>query len=146
MLVNIQRVSSASVQVGENTIGSIGLGLLTLVCAMPGDTNNTCEKVAEKLSKIRVFNDGFGKMNRSLLDVNGSVLMVSQFTLAANTKSGSRPDFSKAMCPAEAKKIFYELVEQIKNKDIKIKTGIFGVHMKLKIVNDGPVTIPMNFS
>ena len=104
MLVNIQRVSSASVQVGEETVSSIGLGLLILVCAMPGDTNDTCERVAEKMIKIRLFNDNLGKMNRSLIDVNGSILMVSQFTLAANTKSGNRPDFKKAMCPECAKK------------------------------------------
>ena len=145
MLVNIQRVSSASVQVGEETVSSIGLGLLILVCAMPGDTNDTCERVAEKMIKIRLFNDTLGKMNRSLIDVNGSILMVSQFTLAANTKSGNRPDFKKAMCPAGAKKIFDELIQKIKRKNIKIQTGVFGCHMKLKVVNDGPVTIPMDF-
>ncbi len=145
MLVNIQRVSSASVQVGEETVSSIGLGLLILVCAMPGDTNDTCERVAEKLIKIRLFNDNLGKMNRSLIDVNGSILMVSQFTLAANTKSGNRPDFKKAMCPEGAKKIFDGLIQKIKRKNIKIHTGVFGCHMKLKVVNDGPVTIPMDF-
>jgi len=145
MLLNIQRVSSASVQVGEETISSIGLGLLVLVCAMPGDTDETCERVAEKVSKIRLFNDNFGKMNRSLIDVNGSILIVSQFTLAANTKSGNRPDFNKAMCPEGAKKIFDELVQKIKRKNIKIQTGVFGRHMKLNVVNDRPVTIPMNF-
>ena len=145
MLVNIQRVSSASVQVGEETVSSIGLGLLILVCAMPGDTNDTCERVAEKMIKIRLFNDTLGKMNRSLIDVNGSILMVSQFTLAANTKSGNRPDFKKAMCPEGAKRIFDELIQKIKRKNIKIQTGVFGSHMKLKVVNDGPVTIPMNF-
>ena len=145
MLLNIQRVSSASVQMGEETISSIGLGLLTLVCAMPGDTNDTCERVAEKVTKMRLFNDNFGKMNKSLIDVNGSILVVSQITLAANTKSGNRPDFSKAMCPEDAKKIFDELVKKIKRKNIKIQTGVFGSHMRLKVVNDGPVTIPMDF-
>ena len=145
MLVNIQRVSSASVQVGEETVSSIGLGLLILVCAMPGDTNDTCARVAEKMTKIRLFNDNLGKMNRSLIDVNGSILMVSQFTLAANTKSGNRPDFKKAMCPEGAKRIFDELIQKIKRKNRKIQTGVFGCHMKLKVVNDGPVTIPMDF-
>ena len=145
MLVNIQRVSSASVIVGEETVSSIGLGLLILVCAMPGDTNDTCERVAEKMTKIRLFNDNLGKMNRSLIDVNGSILMVSQFTLAANTKSGNRPDFKKAMCLEGAKKIFDELIQKIKRRNINIETGVFGCHMKLKIVNDGPVTIPMDF-
>ena len=145
MLLNIQRVSSASVQVGEETISSIGLGLVALVCAMPGDTDDTCERVAEKVTKMRLFNDNFGKMNRSLIDVNGSILIVSQFTLAANTKSGNRPDFNKAMCSKDAKKIFDELAQRIKGKNIKIQTGIFGNHMKLKSVNDGPVTIPMDF-
>tara|TARA_S200000501_G_scaffold12737_1_gene11269 strand:+ start:134 stop:574 length:441 start_codon:yes stop_codon:yes gene_type:complete len=145
MLVNIQRVSSASVQVGEETISSIGLGLLVLICAMPGDSNDTCKRVTEKITKLRLFKDKFGKMNRSLTDVNGSILMVSQFTLAANTKSGNRPDFKKAMCPEGAKKIFDELVQEVKRKNIRIRTGVFGSHMKLKVVNDGPVTIPMDF-
>tara|TARA_B100001996_G_scaffold309594_1_gene251250 strand:- start:792 stop:1259 length:468 start_codon:yes stop_codon:yes gene_type:complete len=145
LLLNIQRVSCASVEVNGKIVGSIGLGLLTLVCAMPNDNNQTCEKVAEKVSKIRIFEDKFGKMNKSLLDVKGSILLVSQFTLAANTKSGNRPDFKNALPPVNAKKIFDQLVEIFKEKKIPTKTGIFGSHMKLRILNDGPVTIPLEF-
>ena len=145
MLINIQRVSSASVEVNGKIIGSIGLGLLVLVCAMPDDNIQTCEKVAEKLSKIRIFDDTLGKMNRSIVDVKGSVLMVSQFTLAANTKSGNRPDFKRALHSLEAKKIFDQLLKKFQRKNIPIKTGVFGSHMLLRIVNNGPVTIPLEF-
>ena len=108
------------------------------------DTVNTCERVVEKLSKLRIFNDLNGKMNKSLIDINGSVLMVSQFTLAANTKSGNRPDFRRAMEPKQAKLLFDHLVQLMKNKNIDTKTGIFGSNMKLNICNDGPVTIPLD--
>ena len=145
MLLNIQRVSSASVEVDGEIKGSIGLGLLTLVCVMPNDNEQTCKKVAEKISKIRVFTDSAGKMNKSLIDVSGSILMISQFTLAANTKRGNRPDFKKAQHPDEAKDIFDYLVKTIKDKAIPVKTGVFGADMKLKTVNLGPVTIPLEY-
>ena len=145
MLLNIQRVTSASVEVDEKIVGSIELGLLVLVCAMPNDNEQTCEKVAEKISKIRIFEDSNGKMNQSLIDVSGSILMISQFTLAANTNNGNRPDFQNALNPYEAKKIFCQLVKTVKSKNIPTEIGIFGSHMKLRIVNDGPVTIPMEF-
>ena len=145
LLLNIQRVSSASVEINGEILGSIGLGLLVLVCAMPNDNNQTCEKVAEKVLNIRIFNDEFGKMNKSLVDIGGSILLVSQFTLAANTKRGNRPDFKNAMSPKQAKKIFDQLVKIIKRKKVPTKTGMFGNHMKLRIINDGPVTIPLEF-
>ena len=145
MLLNIQRVSSASVEVDGEIKGSIGLGLLTLVCVMPTDNEQTCEKVAEKISKIRIFSDNTGKMNKSLIDISGSILMISQFTLAANIKRGNRPDFKKARNPDEAKDIFDYLVKTIKNKTIPVKTGVFGADMKLKTVNLGPVTIPLEY-
>ena len=146
MLLNIQRVSSASVEVDGEIKGSIGLGLLALVCVMPNDNEQTCKKVAEKISKIRVFTDSTGKMNKSLIDVSGSILMISQFTLAANTKRGNRPDFKKAQHPDEAKDIFDYLVKIIKDKAIPVKTGVFGADMKLKTVNLGPVTIPLEYN
>ncbi len=145
LLLSVQRVTSASVEVDGNIVGSIGLGLLILVCAMSDDNFQTCEKVANKISKIRLFNDEFNKMNKSIIDIGGSVLMVSQFTLAANTKRGNRPDFSNALKPRKAKTIFDHLVKQTQSKNIPTETGIFGSHMKLRIVNDGPVTIPMEF-
>lgn len=143
MLLNIQRVSSASVEVNGEIESSIGLGLLVLVCAMPNDNNQTCEKVVKKVLKIRIFNDNLGKMNKSLIDISGSILLISQFTLAANTKSGNRPDFKNALPPEQAEKIYEQLIKMIKRKNIPTKTGVFGSHMKLRIINDGPVTIPL---
>ena len=110
MLINVQRVSSSSVEVNGSMVAQIKKGLLCLICAVPNDTVNTCERVVEKLSKLRIFNDLNGKMNKSLIDINGSVLMVSQFTLAANTKSGNRPDFRRAMEPKQAKLLFLSLI------------------------------------
>ena len=144
MLINVQRVSSSSVEVNGSIVAQIKKGLLCLICAVPNDTVNTCERAVEKLSKLRIFNDLNGKMNKSLIDINGSVLMVSQFTLAANTKSGNRPDFRRAMEPKQAKLLFDHLVKLMKDKNIKTKTGVFGANMNLIICNDGPVTIPMN--
>jgi len=144
LLINVQRVSSSSVEVNKLIVSHIKKGLVCLICAVPNDTFDTCERVAEKLSKLRIFNDLNGKMNKSLIDINGSVLMVSQFTLAANIKSGNRPDFRRAMEPTQAKLLFDHLVKLMKDKNIKTKTGLFGANMKLIICNDGPVTIPMN--
>ena len=144
MLINIQRVSSSSVEVNKSIVSNIKEGLLCLICAVPNDTLNTCEKVAEKLSKLRIFNDHNGKMNKSLIDINGSALMVSQFTLAANTKRGNRPDFEGTMEPIQAKLLFDHLVKLMKDKKIKTETGVFGANMKLNICNDGPVTISMD--
>ena len=144
MLINIQRVSSSSVEVNQSIVSYIKKGIVCLVCAVPNDTFYTCEKVVEKLSKLRIFNDLNGKMNKSIIDINGSVLVVSQFTLAANLKSGNRPDFRGAMEPKQAKLLFDHLVQLMKNKNIDTKTGIFGSNMKLNICNDGPVTIPLD--
>ena len=144
MLINVQRVSSSSVEVNKLIVSHIKKGLVCLICAVPNDTFDTCERVAEKLSKLRIFNDLYGKMNKSLIDINGSVLMVSQFTLAANTKSGNRPDFRGTMEPIKAKVLFDHLVKLMKDKNIETKTGVFGANMKLNICNEGPVTIPMN--
>ena len=103
LLINIQRVSSSTVEVNQSIVSHIQKGLVCLVCAVPNDTMNTCEKVVEKLSKLRIFNDLNGKMNKSIIDINGSVLVVSQFTLAANLKSGNIPDIIGAMEPKQAK-------------------------------------------
>ena len=144
MLINIQRVSSSSVEVNQSIVSHIQKGLVCLVCAVPNDTMNTCEKVVEKLSKLRIFNDLNGKMNKSIIDINGSVLVVSQFNLAANLISGNRPDFRLAMEPKQAKILFDHLFKLMKDKNIDTKTGIFGSNMKLNICNDGPVTIPLD--
>ena len=144
MLINVQRVSSSSVEVNKLIVSHIKKGLVCLICAVPNDTLQTCEKVAEKFCKLRIFNDQNGKMNKSLIDINGSILLVSQFTLAANIKNGNRPNFQGAMEPIKAKFLFDHLVKLMMAKNIETKTGIFGANMKLNICNDGPVTIPMN--
>ena len=144
MLINVQRVSSSSIEVNNSIVSHIKKGIVCLICAVPNDTLQTCEKVAEKFCKIRIFNDQNGKMNKSLIDINGSILLVSQFTLAANIKNGNRPDFKGAMDPKKAKLLFDHLVKLMMAKNIETKTGIFGANMKLNICNDGPVTIPMN--
>tara|TARA_Y200000002_G_C22500969_1_gene587173 strand:+ start:307 stop:759 length:453 start_codon:yes stop_codon:yes gene_type:complete len=144
LLINVQRVSSSSVEVNKSIVSHIKKGILCLICAVPNDTFQTCEKVAEKFCKLRIFNDPKGKMNKSLIDINGSVLLVSQFTLVANIKNGNRPDFKGAMEPIKAKLLFDHLAKLMMAKNIETKTGIFGANMKLNICNDGPVTIPMN--
>ena len=143
MLINIQRVSSASVEVKNVKIGSIKKGLLCLVCVVPTDTKQTCEKAVNKIIKLRIFNDTNGKMNNSVIEVNGSILIISQFTLAANTKNGNRPDFKGAMESNKAKLLFEYFVKLMREKKIKIETGLFGSEMKLIICNDGPMTIPI---
>ncbi len=143
MFINIQRVSSASVEVKNVKIGSIKKGLLCLVCVVPTDTKQTCEKAVNKIIKLRIFNDTNGKMNNSVIEVNGSILIISQFTLAANTENGNRPDFKGAMEPKKAKLLFEYFVKLMREKKIKIETGLFGSEMKLLICNDGPMTIPI---
>ena len=143
MLINIQRVSSASVEVKNVKIGSIKKGLLCLVCVVPTDTKQTCEKAVNKIIKLRIFNDTNGKMNNSVIEVNGSILIISQFTLAVNTENGNRPDFKGAMEPKKAKLLFEYFVKLMREKKIKIETGLFGSEMKLIICNDGPMTIPI---
>ena len=110
---------------------------------MPEDTLETCSKAAKKIANLRMFSDETGKMNRSILDVGGSVLLVSQFTLAAETKKGNRPDFKNVLEPQKAKKLFYILKSELQKENIVIETGRFGSHMEIALVNDGPVTLPL---
>jgi D-aminoacyl-tRNA deacylase len=138
----IQRVSEASVTVDGRVTGAIGRGFLVLVCAMAGDTEKDAERLARKVASLRVFKDEAGKMNLPLSSVDGAVLAVSQFTLAAQgMESGNRPGFSKA-APAEEGQRLYELVCQVlRGEGLQVETGIFGADMKVALVNDGPVTI-----
>ena len=137
----VQRVSEAAVRVDGAVVGEIGSGLLVLVCAMRGDTEAEADKLAAKISKMRIFQDDAGKMNRSVLDIGGSALVVSQFTLAADTRSGNRPGFSTA-CGAEEGNAFYEyFAEALAKTGVPIAKGIFGADMKVSLINDGPVTI-----
>jgi len=141
MLALIQRVTEAKVEVGADTVGSIGPGLLALVAAEPGDPEGRILKMAEKLLRYRVFADDAGKMNRSLHDIAGDLLLVSQFTLAADTASGLRPSFSSAAPPAEAEPIFDKLVAECRRiSPGRVETGRFRAHMTVSLVNDGPVT------
>ena len=141
MLALIQRVTHASVSVGDETIGAIGPGLLALVGIEPGDGDAQVERMATRLLGYRVFADEAGRMNRSLADTGGGLLLVSQFTLAADTSSGMRPGFSTAAAPAEAERVFGRLVGRCREKHPRgVEIGRFGAHMVVSLVNDGPVT------
>jgi len=140
MIALIQRVGAAHVEVEGATIGAIGAGLLALVAVQPGDGEPQTERLLERILGYRVFADAEGRMNRSLAETGGGLLLVSQFTLAADTKKGMRPGFSTAAAPAEAERWFNRLVELAKSKHSRVEIGRFGAHMKLHLVNDGPVT------
>ena len=141
MLSLIQRVTQASVSVDGQTIGSVGPGLLALVAVEPGDGEAQFLRMAERLLGYRVFADEAGKMNRSLADIGGGLLLVSQFTLAADTRSGMRPSFTTAAPPEEAERGYNRLVEICRKKHPPgVETGRFGAHMVISLVNDGPVT------
>ncbi|MCB4455221.1 D-aminoacyl-tRNA deacylase [Leisingera sp. McT4-56] len=140
----IQRVSEASVTVDGEVIGGIGPGLLVLVCAMAGDSEAQADQLAAKISKMRIFKDEGGKMNRSVLDTGGSVLVVSQFTLAADTRRGNRPGFSTAAAPAEGERLYEYFAAQLAALGLKTAKGRFGADMKVRLLNDGPVTIWMD--
>jgi len=140
----IQRVSQASVTVDGKVIGEINQGLLILICAMQGDTNDNADALAAKISKLRIFADDAGKMNRSLLDIAGQALVVSQFTLAADTKRGNRPGFSEAARPEQGRALYEYFTKQLHNLNIETQTGQFGADMAVQLINDGPVTIWMD--
>ncbi|AKC79738.1 MULTISPECIES: D-aminoacyl-tRNA deacylase [Xanthomonas] len=141
MLALIQRVTRAAVTVDAQTVGQIGPGLLALVGVEPGDSDAQIRRLAERLLGYRVFADDAGKMNRSLTDTGGGLLLVSQFTLAADTSSGNRPGFSTAAPPLEAERAFNQLVAICRQKHRGgVETGRFGAHMVVDLVNDGPVT------
>jgi D-tyrosyl-tRNA(Tyr) deacylase len=137
----IQRVTEASVTVDNEVCGEIGPGLLVLVCAMQGDDEAAAEQLAAKIAKLRIFKDEAGRMNRSVLDTGGSVLVVSQFTLAADTRSGNRPGFSQAAPPVEGERLYLHFAEAVRQQGLTVATGRFGADMKVALVNDGPVTI-----
>ena len=141
MLALIQRVSQAQVTVDDQVVGAIGPGLLALVAVEPGDSQVQIRRLAQRLLGYRVFSDAAGRMNRSLTDTAGGLLLVSQFTLAADTRSGTRPGFSTAAPPEEAERAFNELVAICReNHPPGVETGRFGAHMVVSLVNDGPVT------
>ena len=140
MRVVIQRVSEASVTIDNNT-NSINKGYMILLGICEGDTNEDLEYIIGKIEKLRIFEDENGKMNHSIKDINGEILLVSQFTLYANTKDGNRPSFTDSMKFEEANKMYEVFKERLKETNIPFKTGEFGADMKVSLINDGPVTI-----
>ena len=140
MLTLIQRVAAAHVEVGGQTVGRIGTGLLALVAVQPEDGEAQTARLLERLLGYRVFADEAGRMNRSLADVGGGLLLVPQFTLAADTHKGMRPSFTSAATPEHGRHWFERLVELAKSRHATVEIGRFGAHMKEHLVNDGPVT------
>lgn len=140
----VQRVSEAQVSVGGAVIGEVGAGLLILVCAMQDDGPEAADKLAAKIAKMRIFRDDEGRMNRSLLDVGGGALVVSQFTLAADTSRGNRPGFSAAAPPELGEQLYNHFVRAMAAQGVPVATGRFGADMAVALVNDGPVTIWMD--
>ena len=143
MIALLQRVSSARVEVAGTTVGAIGPGLLVLVCAEPADTPALGRRLVEKVLKLRIFADAAGKMNRSVQDVGGGLLVVSQFTLAADASGGNRPSFTQAAPPDEGRRLYEYFVTQARRAHAEVATGEFGADMQVRLVNDGPVTIPL---
>nr|WP_315229115.1 D-aminoacyl-tRNA deacylase [uncultured Limnohabitans sp.] len=139
----LQRVSEARVVIDGQTVGEIGQGLMVLLCAEKGDTEAVGQKMLDKILKLRVFYDEAGKMNHSVNDVAGGLLVVSQFTLAADTRSGTRPSFTSAASADEGRRLYDAFVAQAKVQHANVQTGVFGADMKVHLVNDGPVTIPI---
>lgn len=146
MIALLQRVTQARVEVAGEVVGAIGAGLLVLLCAEPDDTEALAEKMLAKILKLRIFNDDQGKMNRSLQDVGGGLLLVSQFTLAADTKGGNRPGFTGAANPALGEALFDHFVRQARAQHPAVQTGRFAAEMQVHLVNDGPITIPIRMS
>jgi D-tyrosyl-tRNA(Tyr) deacylase len=136
----LQRVSEARVVVAGEIVGEIAGGLLTFVCAEAGDTPATGERMLERVLGYRVFADDAGRMNRSLKDIAGGLLLVPQFTLGADTSSGTRPSFSSVAPPDQARQLFADLVERARAMHPAVATGRFGAHMRVELLNDGPVT------
>ena len=146
MIGLLQRVSEARVKVDGDIVGEIGSGLLVLVGVEKGDTEDTSDRLLERLLGYRVFSDDAGKMNRSLRDTGGGLLLVSQFTLVADTKKGTRPSFSSGASPGEGERLFNYLLSSARQRHPIVASGIFGAHMEVALVNDGPVTFWLQVS
>jgi D-tyrosyl-tRNA(Tyr) deacylase len=141
MIAVTQRVARASVRVNGEIVGQVDRGVLVLVCAQRGDDPENARKLAQKIVKCRMFTDAAGKMNLSVRDIEGSILAVSQFTLAADTASGNRPSFSGAAPSEEGRALYEEFVAELKRQGLPVQTGVFGAHMEVDLINDGPVTL-----
>lgn len=143
MIGLVQRVAEASVTVDAVTVGAIGAGLLVLVCAEPADTEAQAARLVDKLLKLRIFADAAGKMNRSVQDVQGGLLIVSQFTLAADCSGGNRPSFAAAAPPGLGRHLYERVLALARERHAPVEAGVFGAHMRVSLLNDGPVTIPL---
>lgn len=143
MLALVQRVSSARVEIAGRTAGAIDQGLLVFVCAEPADTLDIGARLLSKLLKLRIFSDAAGKMNRSVQEIQGGLLIVSQFTLAADASGGNRPSFTAAAEPALGRQLYDQFVMAARAAHPSVATGEFGADMQVHLVNDGPVTIPL---
>lgn len=146
MITVLQRVSEASVRVDGKVIGQIGPGLLVLLCAEQGDTEAVADKLLAKILKLRIFADEAGKMNRSVQDVEGGLLVVSQFTLAADTSGGNRPSFTNAADPRTGQALYEHFVARACAAHPQVQTGRFAADMKVQLINDGPVTVPLRIA
>lgn len=146
MIALIQRVLEARVEVAGELKGRIGQGLLVLVCAEPADTEAVAHKLVEKLLKLRIFSDADGRMNLSVRDVTGGLLIVSQFTLAADTSRGTRPSFAAAAPAAQAEALYETVLAAARAAHPLVQCGVFGADMQVHLINDGPVTVPMQIT
>lgn len=144
MIAVVQRVASARVIVDDQVVGAIGAGFLALVGAVSGDSTTDVEYVEKRLATLRLFADEDGRMNRSIDEINGGLLIVSQFTLAADTRKGRRPSFSRALAPELAEPMIDDLVARLCARGLHVETGDFGANMQVELVNDGPVTVVLD--
>ncbi|WP_417719406.1 D-aminoacyl-tRNA deacylase [Salipiger sp.] len=140
----IQRVAEARVEVEGATLGEIGPGLLVLVCAMQGDSEAEADRLAGRIARLRIFRDDAGRMNLSVRDIGGAALVVSQFTLAADTSRGNRPGLSAAAAPEDGRRLYDHFAGRLQSEGLPVATGRFGADMKVSLLNDGPVTIWMD--
>ena len=143
MIALVQRVTQARVEVAQEVVGAIGRGLLVLVCAEPADTEAQAARLVDKLLKLRIFADAEGRMNRSVQDIAGALLIVSQFTLAADTRAGNRPGFAGAAPAAQGEDLYEAVLRLARARHPAVEAGVFGADMQVHLVNDGPVTIPL---
>lgn len=141
MIALIQRVSSACVEIDGQPKAKIGRGMLVFICVVKGDCEKDMDYIVRKVSQLRIFDDTEGRMNLSIRDINGDILVVSQFTLAAATKKGNRPSFDNAEAPGRAKEFYESFIQSLEGQGLKVQAGVFGATMNVSLVNSGPVTI-----